>query len=337
MSDEPRAPYERPPLSKGLHTAPVWLRPLAQYSEAGVELRLGTAAEVDAEARVVRLGGGESLPFDVALLAVGVAPRRLSEVPDAMYLRRLEDAEALSAAVAGGRLAILGAGFIGCEVAASARARGCEVVLQEALKAPLLRVLGPRLGAWLAEVHRAHGVDLQLGASELPVARPLLVAIGTEPRGERHLRVDELGRTEIEGVYAAGDCAEWFSPIYRRHVRVEHFQTAWRHGAAVGRAMAGAGEPFGEAPWFWSDQYDLNLQYAGAGVPWDEELVRGSFGAPPFTVFQLSGGEVVGALGVGDARTISRVRRLLEAQVSPARAELEDPAFDLRTPLGRLR
>jgi 3-phenylpropionate/trans-cinnamate dioxygenase ferredoxin reductase component len=283
----------------------------------------------------VRLASGESLPFDVALLAVGVAARRLPEAPGALYLRRLEEAAALREAVGGGRLTIVGAGFIGCEVAASARALGCEVVLQEALEAPLVRVLGPRLGAWLADVHRAHGVDLRLGVSDLPADGPLLAAVGTQPLGAEHVRVDELGRTEVEGVYAAGDCADWYSPLYGRHVRVEHFQTAWRHGAATGRAMAGAGEPFTEAPWFWSDQYDLNLQYAGVGVPWDDEVVRGTFGEPPFAVFQLSGGELVGALGVNDARTVSRVRRLLEARVSPARAELEDPAFDLRRPLTR--
>jgi len=308
---------------------------LAQYAQAGIELRLGAQAELDGDARVVRLADGAVLPFDVALLATGVAARRLPAAPDALYLRRLEDAAALRAAVDGGRLTILGAGFIGCEVAASARALGWEVVLQEAAEAPLLRVVGARVGGWLAGIHRAHGVDLRLGASELPAERPLLVAIGTEPRELGLFQVDELGRTSAEGVFAAGDCAEWFSPSYGRHVRVEHFQTAWRHGAAVGRAMAGAGEPFAEAPWFWSDQYDLNLQYAGAGVPWDEEVVRGSFGEPPFTVFQLDGGELVGALGVNDARTISRVRRVLEARARVSRSELEDPSFDLRTSLHR--
>ncbi len=301
-----------------------------------MELRLGARAlEVDSERRVVRLADGTAVAFDLLLLATGRAPRRLAGIEGALYLRTRDDAERLRAASETSRLHILGAGFIGCEVAASTRALGREVVLQEALQAPLLRVLGPRLGGWLAAVHRAQGVELRLGAPEAPEARPLLVAAGTEPRDELGLplEVDEFGRTSVDGLFAAGDCASYFSPVYGRHVRVEHFQTAWRHGSAVGRAMAGTMEPFAEAPWFWSDQYDLNLQYAGAGVPWDEEVVRGEFGKPPFTVFQLAGGSLVGALGVNDARTISRARRLLEAGTSPARAQLEDPSFDLRASL----
>lgn len=284
---------------------------------------------MDLERRLVLLADSPPVPFDLLLLATGRTPRRLPEAADALYLRNVEDARALRSALEGGAVHILGAGFIGCEVAASARALGCQVVLQEAAEAPLVRVLGPRAGGWLAEVHRAHGVDLRLGVADLPAARPLLVAIGTEPRSE-------LGPIPAgtDGVFTAGDCCSFFSPIYQREVQVEHFQTAWRHGAHVGRVMAGVtSEPFAEAPWFWSDQYDLNLQYAGAGVPWDEEVVRGAFGVAPFTVFQLSGGELVGALGVNDARTISRVRRLLEARVSPARAQLEDPGFDLRRAL----
>src|SRR5207245_5342360 len=132
-----------------------------------------------------------------------------------------------------------------------------------------------RLGGWLAGVHRSHEVDLRTSVTEVPSAATL-VAVGTRPRTELAetagiacddgVLADELGRTSAPGVFAAGDCARYLSPIYGRHVRVEHFQTAWRMGEAVG-----AGRPFREAPWFWSDQYDLNLQYAGAGLPWDQE------------------------------------------------------------------
>jgi NADPH-dependent 2,4-dienoyl-CoA reductase/sulfur reductase-like enzyme len=176
-------------------------------------------------------------------------------------------------------------------------------------------------------------VDLRLGASGVPAERPLLAAIGTEPVGPAHIRVDEFGRTPSDGVFAGGDCAEWLSPLYGRHVRVEHFQTAWRHGAAVGRSMAGQLTAFAEAPWFWSDQYELNLQYAGAGLAWDEEVVRGVFGEPPFSVFQLSGGELLGVVGVSDRQTVSRTRRLLEARAPVRREQLEDPEFDLRRAL----
>src|SRR5207237_4102897 len=192
---EPRAPYERPPLSKGFLTGgggPAFLRPLEQYAEAGVELRLGVqVVELDTDHRLVRLAGGDSLEYDLALLATGVGARRLPDVEGALYLRRWEDAVALREALAGPRLTVLGAGFIGCEVAASARAVGCSVTLYEALEAPLLRVLGRRLGDWLAGVHRSHGVELRLGASEVPGERPLLVAAGTQPRGRRHVVVDQ--------------------------------------------------------------------------------------------------------------------------------------------------
>ncbi|HEX6489557.1 MAG TPA: FAD-dependent oxidoreductase [Candidatus Dormibacteraeota bacterium] len=337
VSEEWWSPYERPHLSKGFLTGQVPaeklpLRPPAQYELYGVEMKLGQqVAEVDIARHSARLRDGATLEFDLLLLATGRAPRRL-EVPGALYLRTREEAERIRRALDGPSLHVLGAGFIGCEVAASARSLGVSVVLQEALPAPMQRVLGPRLGGWLAGVHREHGVDLRLGEAGVPAERPLLVAAGTEPRDELGLplTVDEFGRTEIEGVFAAGDCASYFSPIYGRHVRVEHFQTAGRHGTAVGKAMAGVLEPFAEAPWFWSDQYDLNLQYAGAGVEWDQEVVRGEFGEPPFSVFQLAGGELVGALGVNDARTISRTRRLLQARAPVTAAQLEDRAFDLR-------
>ena len=113
-------------------------------------------------------------------------------------------------------------------------------------------------------------------------------------------------------------------------MRVEHFQTAQRHGFAAGRSLAGAGAPFAEVPWFWSDQYDLNLQYAGAGLPWEESAVRGRLGRPPFTVFYLAGGRLLAAAGCNDGHTISRARRLIERKVAVSRSQLEDPRLDLK-------
>ncbi|MGH7776077.1 MAG: oxidoreductase C-terminal domain-containing protein, partial [Candidatus Dormibacterales bacterium] len=162
--------------------------------------------------------------------------------------------------------------------------------------------------------------------SHIGVARAAGLAVGAG------VLVDELGRTSAEGVFAAGDVASFLSPVYGTHVRVEHFQTAGRHGEAVGRSMAGAGRPFAEVPWFWSDQFGLNLQYAGAGLPFDEVVTRGELGRPPFAAFYLSGGRLVAALGVDDRRTVSRARRLMEAGVSPPRAALEDPRAELALP-----
>jgi 3-phenylpropionate/trans-cinnamate dioxygenase ferredoxin reductase subunit len=238
-------------------------------------------------------------------------------------------------------LDIVGAGFIGCEVAAVGRTLGLQVTVYEALEHPLQRVLGPEVGRWLGDVHRRHGVDLRTGVRELPAFEGwVLAAVGTEPRVElaaaagiacdAGVLVDELGRTDAEDVYAAGDCARFWSPLFDARIRVEHFQTATRHGTAVGRAMAGDEQPFTEAPWFWSDQYDLNLQYVGASLPWDRTVVRGRLGEPPFTVFYLDRGRLRAAAGVNDGRTISQTRRLMEAGVDVAADALADPATDLK-------
>ena len=145
--------------------------------------------------------------------------------------------------------------------------------------------------------------------------------------------VDELGRTAVPGVFAAGDVTRFWSPLYEARIRVEHFQTAQRQGFAVGRAMAGVTEAYDEVPWFWSDQYDINLQYAGAGLKWDETLVRGEFGEPPFSVFYLSAGSLVAVAGVNDHHTVARARRVMQERARVTPGQLADPRFDLRRAL----
>lgn len=339
-------PYQRPPLSKG------YLRGEAGRDELllpGVqaELRLGEeAVEIAVDDHAVRLSSGEQIDYERLLLATGARPRRLPADAAALHLREIGDADRLRQHLEGGSpLTILGAGFIGCEVAAAARAAGVPVTVHEMLSQPLLRVLGPELGAWLAQVHRDHGVELHTDVSTPPLPGPsTLVAIGSQPNvelaqsaglaSEGGILVDELGRTSGPDVYAAGDCARFWSPALEAVIRVEHFQTALHQGEAVGAAMAGSGRAFAEVPWFWSDQFELNLQYVGAGLPWDETVVRGRFGFPPFTVFYLHGGRMRAAAGVDDGRTISRARRLLAAKLTLPREllveVLADPAADLR-------
>jgi 3-phenylpropionate/trans-cinnamate dioxygenase ferredoxin reductase subunit len=347
VGGEPHPPYERPLLSKRYLLDEVarqrlFLSPL----EAG--LRLGAeVAELEPDRHSVRLADGERLRYAALLLATGSRPRRLPGHEDRLHLRDLADADRLRALLdAGAPLEIVGAGFIGCEVAAAARTRGLHVTVHEALEQPLLRVLGPDLGSWLGAVHRARGVDLRTGVRGLPALGPAaVIGVGTEPNVElaaaaglaceRGILVDELGRTDAPDVFAAGDCARFWSPLFEARVRVEHYQTAHRHGAATGRAMAGAGQPFAEAPWFWSDQYDLNLQYVGAALPWGRSVVRGRLGEPPFTVFLLDEDRLVGALGVNDGRTVGQVRRLLEARVEVPAEQLADPAVDLKRLVSR--
>ena len=190
-------------------------------------------------------------------------------------------------------------------------------------------MLGPRLGDYLADVHRSHGVEMHLGVEALPTAAAPVVGVGSMPRIELAERagldvaagivVDELGRTSAPGVFAAGDVTRFWSPLYEAPIRVEHFQTAQRQGFAVGRAMAGAVDAYSEVPWFWSDQYDLNLQYAGAGLPWDEIVVRGAFGEPPFAVFYLQAGTLVAVAGVNDHHTVARARRVMQERARVTR------------------
>ncbi len=339
---EPHAPYERPHLSKRYLRHEVQL-PGLFLPPIEAELRLGDeVVEVVPDRRSVRLASGERLGYTRLLIATGARPRLLAGHEDRLYLRELDHADRLRAILdTGERLEVVGAGFIGCEVAAVARQRGIAVTVYEALDHPLLRVLGAELGSWLAEVHRGRGVDLRTGVRELPDLAPsALVGVGSQPNVElaaaagitceQGIAVDELGRTDAPDVYAAGDCARFWSPVFEAAVRVEHYQTAHRHGAATGRAMAGDERPFAEAPWFWSDQYELNLQYVGAGLPWDLSVVRGRLGEPPFTVFFLGEGRLVGALGVHDGRAISQVRRLMEAGIAVTADQLMEPAVDLK-------
>ena len=348
---ESEAPYERPHLSKGLllGTVPrdgLGLRPREQYRALGVELMLGArVAELDLEHREVVLDSGRRAGWDLLCVATGSSARRLDGFEDAIYLRELPDAEHLRAVLERGQpLQVVGAGFIGCEVAAAARRRGCAVTMFEAMAQPLQRVLGAELGGYLAGVHREHGVDLRLDEAPSPdLERPVVVGVGSTPRTglavaagldvDEGIMVDDLGRTSVRDVYAAGDATRFWSPLFDERIRVEHFQTAQRQGFAVGRAMAGAAAPFAEAPWFWSDQYDINVQYAGAGLAWEETITRGTFGQPPFSVFYLRRGSMIAVAGINDHHTVARARRVMEARAPVTRDQLADPAFDLRRAL----
>jgi len=301
--------------------------------------------DIGAEGRAAKLDSGRSTSWDLLCIATGSTARRLPGYEDGLYLRELPDAGVLRRRLDEGRhINVVGAGFIGCEVAAAARQLGCDVRVHEALAQPLVRVLGPELGGYLAGVHRAHGVELKLGAETQPgLPAPVVVGVGSVPRTELAERagllveggivVDEMGRTSAPDVFAAGDVTRFWSPLYGTRIRVEHFQTAQRQGFAVGRAMAGAGRPYDEVPWFWSDQYDLNLQYTGAGLRWDEVVTRGTFGAPPFTVFYLQEGRLIAAAGINDHHTVARARKAMEARAELTKDQLQDLHFDLRRAL----
>lgn len=289
FGSEPHAPYERPPLSKGylLGNDPIdtaFVHPQEWYAAHDVDLRTATTVTgLDLEAQVVRTPEGDQ-PYDALVLATGAQPRRLA-LADACgssaYLRTIEDSDRIKAAFGPDRhLVIVGAGWIGLEVAAAARQAGTQVTVFETAALPLERVLGPRIARVFAEVHRAHGVDLRLSTQvttqDLSDAPLVVVGIGAVPRTDlaqeaglevdNGILVDACLRTSHPGVYAIGDVANQDHPLLGR-IRVEHWDTAIEQGKAVAATLLGEDTPYDRLPYFFTDQYDLGMEYVGRPGP----------------------------------------------------------------------
>jgi 3-phenylpropionate/trans-cinnamate dioxygenase ferredoxin reductase subunit len=346
---EPEAPYDRPPLSKqvlagGAEEETIGFRPSWWYEEKGIELLLGVRAErLDPAAQTLELDSGNSLVYEKLLIATGGAPRRLpclEGYENVHYLRTLADAGRLRAElVPGSRLAIVGAGFIGQEVAATARRRGVEVTMVEALATPLAPIVGTELGRWFAELHRDEGVRMMVGAmlegarggaraEELVLADgrrlacdAVVVGVGTAPAtgwlagsglDERGVRVDTAGRTALPGVFAAGDASIPFDPRYGVHARTEHWDAAAWQGAAVAQAMLGEYPGTPPLPSFWSDQYELRIQSVGHPHLGDAVVVEGNPAARDFEAVFLRSGVPVAGLAVGRPRAIPVLRKRIE-------------------------
>jgi 3-phenylpropionate/trans-cinnamate dioxygenase ferredoxin reductase subunit len=376
VGDEPELPYERPPLSKDFLLGTtlesrLFLRPLEFFAEHAVELRLGQrAVALDIPARAVVLADGDRLSFERLLIASGAAPLRLnvpgSDLAGIHYLRTLEDARTLTAAIqraqhstAGGRAVVVGAGFIGAEVTAACRMLGLNVTLLDVLSLPLVRVLGERMGAVFAELHRAHGVDLRLGegvaafhgaarveevvttsGARLPCAF-VVVGVGVRPavgwlagsglKLDNGVRVDDYCETSTPGIFAAGDVACWpYRPVEAeaQWVRLEHWDNALRQGAAAARNLLGRREPYAPVPYFWSDQYDRQLHVVGHAPVWEQLVLRGDPLASTFAAFYLAGGRVRAALAVNRPRELVTLKKLVGAAVEPRL--LADEESDLR-------
>jgi NADPH-dependent 2,4-dienoyl-CoA reductase/sulfur reductase-like enzyme len=348
---EAQAAYDRPPLSKtvlvGDDTAPPYLRKPEQYAGLSVDLRLGRrAVALDPAAAQVVLDDGERLGYDAAVLATGATPRSLAGLggPGAHLLRTHGDAVRLRDAIRRhGRVAIVGAGFIGCEVAASARALGAAVTVVDVLPTPLARVLGEQVGAEVAKMHRAAAVDLRCGTGieavraldrerlELTLsdgaaiaADVVLVAVGVTPAigwldGSGlsladGIVCDEFGRTSAPGVWAAGDVAAWWHPALGAHRRIEHWSNAGEQAVAVARnLLAGDGGLTGTdtVPYFWSDQYGVKIQSLGLPAP-DDDVTLMRVG-PRERLLAVYGraGRVTGVVGFGVPRHVMRLRPLL--------------------------
>jgi len=367
---EPELPYERPPLSKEYlrGEAPFeksLVRPPEWYREHEIELRLGTPAlRVDPAERAVELAGGERILYDKVLVATGARNRRPPipglELEGVHDLRTLADADRIRAEIAPGRKAVVvGMGFIGSEVTASLREQGLDVAAVEGFQVPLQRVLGEEVGRTLAALHADHGVQTILGEHVAALEGSgrvervvtaggrrldcdfVVVGVGVEPvtdvvagtgvELDDGILVDELCRTSVEGVFAAGDVANHHHPIFRRRVRVEHWLNAIEQGAAAARSMLGKGSPYEEIHWFWSDQYDENLQYAGHHTGWDELVVRGSLEERKFVAFYVTNGVVQAAVALNRGRDLRRSIPLIRAQAPVDPGALCDEDIDLRT------
>lgn len=327
---EGHPPYERPPLSKGylLGNDPVeaaYVHEPQWYADHDVELHLGTMVTgVDLAGRRVVTATGRDFSYDRLLIATGSQPRRLafadaSGVPTA-YLRTVEDSDRIRAAFGPGRrLVVIGAGWIGLEVAAAARAAETEVVVFEAAELPLLRVLGPQVAGIFADLHRSHGVDLRLSASvgldDLAGADLVVVGVGVTPSValaeaaglavDNGVLVDATLRTSDPFVYAVGDVANHDHPVLRRRVRVEHWDTAIEQAKVAARNVLGAGEDYKRLPSFFTDQYDLGMEYVGSVGPdgYDRVEIDGStdvLSGGAFRAFWFKDGRVVAAMHAND-------------------------------------
>jgi len=339
-------PYDRPNLSKDYlagSAAEEWipLHPPEFYAERGIELRHGPrVAAIDPRSRRVRLDDGTDLPWDALLLATGASPVRLSPdlergTPRVQYLRTLADSRRIAAAAKeGSRAVVLGASFIGLEVAASLRARKLDVHVVALDERPLERVMGPELGDFIRRLHEEHGVvfhlrqrvagvadgSVVLESGERLPADLFVAGIGVRPNLElaeaaglaldRGVTVNARLETSAPGIFAAGDIARWPDPHTGGRIRVEHWVLAQRHGQTAARNILGAGEAFDGVPFFWSQHYDEAIRYVGHAERWDRIEVEGDLGANECAVRFLSGGRVQAVA------TLGRDRESLEAEVS---------------------
>lgn len=355
VGDEPHLPYDRPPLSKEVLTgekepADAFFRPPEYFEEQNIELRTGArAVGIDAGARTVRLAGGEELEYGAAVIATGARARTLpgaEGVPGVHVMRTLDDASAIRSSLeAARRLVVVGAGFIGSEVAASARRRGVEAVVLEAADQPLAAAVGREAGWRCADLHGRYGADLRCGAGVAGVREApggglavdlsdggevgcdaVVVGIGVIPNVEwlegsgvetdrGAVVCDRYLRTSLPDVYAVGDLASWDNPRFGRRMRVEHWTNTVEQAVAAARNITAAAEgrdpsPYEGIPYFWSDQYGHRLQLVGLASD-DAVFVDDPPGDPALLALYRDGGRFAGAFAIDRVSALMKLRRLL--------------------------
>ena len=377
LGEEPHRPYERPPLSKDYLQGKadrdsIFAHPEPWYADHAIELRLGTTVtSLDPASRTVTTATGEHLGYDKLLLTTGSTPRRLS-VPGAnldgvRYLRSVDDSERIKAGFAQAhRVAIIGAGWIGLETAAAARNAGLDVTLLEHAELPLLRVLGPETAPIFADLHRDHGVDLRsqvtvaeltgkngavtaviLGDGSRIDADMVLVGVGITPDTQlaaqaglkinNGIMVDEHLRTSDVNIFAAGDVANAYNPRLGRHIRVEHWANARRQGATAGKAMLGQDAVDARPSYFFTDQYDLSMEYTGDIGPagYDKVIFRRYPDSRQLIVFWLSERHVQAGMNINIWDVADDNERLVQSPHPANTDDLADPGIPLASLLQR--
>jgi 3-phenylpropionate/trans-cinnamate dioxygenase ferredoxin reductase component len=372
IGTEPERPYERPPLTKDYlrgesEREKAYVHPADFYAEHEIELMTGTTVTaIDPHGSRVTLGDGQELAYDRLLLTSGAEPRRI-EVPGAdltgiHYLRTLADCDVLRGLlVEGSRVAVIGAGWIGSEFAASARQRGLDVTVID-LALPYEGILGPEIGTFYRDVHVRHGVEMLLGHSvesfegDGTVSRVLttvgevvecdfaVVGIGIAPRtqlaADAGLEVDngvvanERLETSVPGIFAAGDVVSAWHPLYEERIRVEHWANALNQGPAAARSMLGEDESYERIPYFYSDQYDVGMEYSGYATSWDEVVFRGDREGAEFIAFWLRDGLVVGGMNVNVWDVNQYVQALIRSRRPVDVAALTDEGTPLESLVG---
>ena len=377
IGDETERPYERPPLSKGYLTGSderdsVFVHPMQWYEENQVDLRLWTTvASVDRSAHLVHLAKGEPVRYDRLLFATGSRPRPFPglepDIGGVHYLRRIGDSDRLKETIAAaGSMVVVGAGWIGLEITAAARAAGVAVTVVESADLPLLRVLGPEVAQVFADLHSAHGVDLRFGASidEIVVddgratgirladgtlisADAVVVGIGAIPNTElasaagldvdNGIRVDATLTSSDPDIFAAGDVANAEHPLLGKRIRVEHWANATKQPAVAAASMLGRSAGYDELPYFFTDQYDLGMEYLGYVDPdgYDEVVFRGDVQAREFIAFWVSAGRVLAGMNVNVWDVQDDIKKLVTAGYQGRSVDLARLA-DASVPLGDL-
>lgn len=366
IGEEEHQPYERPPLSKSYLQGKkslddTFAHPLDWYAEHDVILRLGErATALDLASHELELASGRRVPFEHLVLATGASPRTLplpgADLPGVMTLRRIDDSNRLRDAFAAGqRLAIVGGGWIGLEIAAAARQASAEVTVLEGAPQPLLRVLGERMARHFAALHRRHGVDLRTDQKVLAItgtasgvtgvstadgevpADLVLIGVGAAPNVElaeaaglavdNGVLVDEHLRTADPRVLAVGDVANAYNTTLGRHLRVEHWDNARRQGELAAAAILGSDRVYDWQPYFYTDQFDLGMEYVGHGSAADEVVVRGDQDSGEFIAFWLHDGVLNAAMNVNIWDVNDDLRAVVGHAVDPVR--LADPEVSL--------